>query len=255
MSDTYRNVDAADDIDEAIEWQERIDEWPSIAAYKDSMDQLAGQGRPILDVGTGPGLDAERVGAIGLDASIAMAARARSRGVPVMVGDGHHLPIPDATFAVVRADRVLQHLDDPAAALAELERVLLPGGRLVVADPDQQTLSISVPGVPDRLTSTVRRLRRDVGYRNGRFASTVAGTLTSLGLEQVAVHASALVLTDPALAFGLPGWVTKWREEGGFSDADDRLWRTQLAATTNAGFVYTVTYLVTAATKPPVRGG
>lgn len=74
--------------------------------------------------------------------------------------------------------------------------------------------------------------------------------LNEIGMVDVQVEGSVLVLTDPELAFGLPGWVAYWAERAGFTDADDRLWRKQLRATTNAGFVYAVTYLVTSARKP-----
>ncbi|MEM9653974.1 MAG: methyltransferase domain-containing protein [Actinomycetota bacterium] len=249
MSDTYSSVDDSSDVHGAIEWQERIDRWPAIAAYKAMMDRATGPTGPCLEVGAGPGLDAARMGSIGLDLSRAMAGRARSRAVPMIVGDAHRLPFADGSLAAVRADRVLQHLDKPAVALAEMVRLLRPGGRVVIADPDQNTLSITVPGVPERITSTVRRLRRDVGYRNGGVASETSGMLSALGLTDVHVEASALVLTDPELAFGLPGWVDYWSDVGGFDQSDDRLWRARLAETTNAGFVYAVTYLVTSARK------
>ena len=168
----------------------------------------------------------------------------------MLIGDAHRLPVADGSAAAVRADRVVQHLRDPTAALEEMVRVLRPGGVLVVADPDQQTLSISVPGVPDRITSAIRRLRRDVGYRNGRIASEMPSRMAAMGMTGIGVEAFALVLTDPELAFGLPGWVDHWRDRGGFTDADDRLWREALAASADAGFVYTVTYLVTSARKP-----
>ncbi len=185
MSDTYSAVDSASDICEAIEWQERIDQWPAIARYKAIMDRVTGGASPILEIGAGPGLDAAHIGAVGLDLSRAMARTARSRGVPVVVGDAHRLPIADRSMAAVRADRVLQHLGEPALALEEMVRVLQPGGRVVVADPDQETLSITVPGVPERITSTVRRLRRDVGYRNGRIASEVPSLLSAMGLTDL----------------------------------------------------------------------
>ena len=256
VSDTYSAVDSSADVDEAIAWQERIDEWPAIARYKEVMDRAVGEATPVLDVGAGPGLDAARTGAIGVDLSIAMAKRARARGALVAVGDAHRLPLRDASLGAVRADRVLQHLDEPEVALHEMIRVLRPGGVLVVADPDQETLSISVPGVPDHITSAIRRLRRDVGYRNGRIASHTPGLLAAMGMAEIRVEASALVLTDPELAFGLPGWVDYWRDQAEFTAADGELWRTKLAESTNAGFVYAVSYVVTAAVKvssPSVR--
>lgn len=214
------------------------------------MDRLGGTAAPMVEIGSGPGTDAARVGALGVDLSLAMAKRARQRAVPMTVGDAHRLPIAGGSVGVVRADRVLQHLEEPQVALEEMVRILRPGGHLVVADPDQQTLSITVPGVPDRITSTVRRLRRDVGYRNGRVAAETAGRLSAIGLVDLKVEASALVLTDPDLAFGLPGWVARWAEVAGFDRSDDRLWRARLAATKDAGFVYAVTYLVTCGRKP-----
>jgi hypothetical protein len=78
----------------------------------------------------------------------------------------------------------------------------------------------------------------------------VPGLLAAMGLTDIRVEASALVLTDPELAFGLPGWVAYWAEEAGFDTADDRRWRRQLASSANAGFIYAVTYLVTVARKP-----
>ncbi len=140
MSDTYSDVDASSDVAGAINWQERIDQWPAIADYKAVMDRFMGAHGPVLEIGLGPGLDAARTGAVGLDLSLAMAARARLRGVPVVVGDAHCLPVADESVAVVRADRVVQHLEEPGVALEEMVRVVRPGGFVVLADPDQDTL-------------------------------------------------------------------------------------------------------------------
>ena len=54
---------------------------------------------------------------------------------PVMAGDLQSLDLPDASFDAAVCAEVLEHLDDDAAALAELARVLRPGGLLVVTVP------------------------------------------------------------------------------------------------------------------------
>jgi ubiquinone/menaquinone biosynthesis C-methylase UbiE len=50
-------------------------------------------------------------------------------------GDAHGLPLPDETFSHAVCSEVLEHLDDDRAALAELWRVLKPGGILALTVP------------------------------------------------------------------------------------------------------------------------
>ncbi|KAK3332276.1 S-adenosyl-L-methionine-dependent methyltransferase [Cercophora scortea] len=54
-------------------------------------------------------------------------------GAEVQQCDAAHLPFATASFDTVIANHMLYHVDDPAAAVAELCRVLRPGGRLFVA--------------------------------------------------------------------------------------------------------------------------
>ncbi|GLW54493.1 hypothetical protein Kpho01_25040 [Kitasatospora phosalacinea] len=75
-------------------------------------------------------------------------AAERAAGLPrtaVLRADVHRLPLADADTDRIRTDRLLQHLADPAAALAEARRVLRPGGRLVAAEPDWDTLAVDHP--------------------------------------------------------------------------------------------------------------
>lgn len=98
----------------------------------------------ILDVGCGLGgktvwyaeSGARHVVGLDLDPSHATqsrkfaAARGQSARIDVLCGNAMHLPFAAGCFDVVAANDSLEHFADPAAALAELGRVLRPGGRL-----------------------------------------------------------------------------------------------------------------------------
>jgi SAM-dependent methyltransferase len=247
VSDTYSAVDGSSDVRGALDWQDRIDAWPAVDAYKRRTYELLGTGRPVVDVGCGTGHDVLRLGAgaIGVDASRAMCERGRARALSVCAGDALHLPFASGSCAGVRADRVLQHLADPERALTELVRVTGPGGRVVVADPDQGSLVIEVPGAPPSLVRRVTELRRDVGYRNGTYARRLPRLLSGLGLAEITFDAFPLVLTDPDDAFGLPTWVEYWREEGSFDEAASAEWAAAVRrARDGPGFVFALLYFV-----------
>ncbi|SFB14659.1 Methyltransferase domain-containing protein [Cellulomonas marina] len=105
-------------------------------------------GLRLLDVGCGPGsvsIDlAGRVAeVVGVDAAEAVVAAAREaardagrENVRFEVADAYALPFPDASFDVVHAHQLLQHLTDPVAALREMRRVARPGGLVAVRDAD-----------------------------------------------------------------------------------------------------------------------
>ncbi len=113
-----------------------------------------GPGRRVLDLGCGGGRHAFaclRAGAsvVALDAAPGEVASAAAMlaamceageapagaGWAAVVGDAGRLPFPAASFDVVVASEVLEHIADDAAALGELARVLLPGGCLAVTVP------------------------------------------------------------------------------------------------------------------------
>ncbi|HWF17371.1 MAG TPA: methyltransferase domain-containing protein [Acidimicrobiales bacterium] len=249
MSGTYANVDGSAEPGQAVLAQETVDSWPQIRAYKGHSYKLLAAYAPVLDIGCGPGLDLPELAAgasVGLDASRAMCAVAGRRGT-VVNANAMSLPFDDGTFGGVRADRVFQHLEKPDAALAELARVCRPGGKVVLADPDQETLSITVPGIPQEMSDRVKRLRRDIGYRNGRLVATLPTALADLGLTDVTVDAFPLMLRRADEAFGLPGWPRLWKEEGGFSDDEIDAWE---RATAEQPVAYSLLYFVVTGTKP-----
>jgi SAM-dependent methyltransferase len=104
-------------------------------------------GMDLLDVGCGPGTItrdlARRVApgsVVGLDASSSVideaAGGSEIAGLTFEVGDLFQLRFDNAQFDVVHAHQVLQHVDDPVAALTEMRRVCRPGGIVAVRDAD-----------------------------------------------------------------------------------------------------------------------
>jgi len=108
---------------------------------EDAMIDAVREGMPdrAVDVGCGTGDFTERLaneaGAdlVALDSSSRMTALTRARGLEAVTGDIEALPFDDGAFGCVLANRVLYHLPHLDAGLAEIVRVLQPGGVLVAA--------------------------------------------------------------------------------------------------------------------------
>ncbi len=70
---------------------------------------------------------------VGLDQSSDMLGRARARGVPratFVQGEAERLPFADGEFDALTFTYLLRYVDDPAATMRELARVVKPGGRI-----------------------------------------------------------------------------------------------------------------------------
>jgi ubiquinone/menaquinone biosynthesis C-methylase UbiE len=98
----------------------------------------------VLEVAIGTGLNLPHYPAevtiSGLELSPAMLAIARQRAadlgrtVGLREGDAEHLPFADGSFDTVVCALSLCTIPDPAAAIGEMRRVLVPGGRLLLLD-------------------------------------------------------------------------------------------------------------------------
>jgi arsenite methyltransferase len=106
-------------------------------------------GERVLDLGSGAGTDsliaAQMVGEQGhvtgvdmtpemLAKASASAAKMGARNVEFVEAEAEHLPFPDASFDVVVSNGVIDLIPDKDAVFSELYRVLVPGGRIQIAD-------------------------------------------------------------------------------------------------------------------------
>jgi len=108
-----------------------------------------GRGGEVLDVGTGPGRlpialcrADRRVHILGVDLAGPMLDLARRNvaeaGLADRIrfarGDARALPFPDGRFEAVVSNTIVHHIADPSPALAEMVRLVAPGGTLMVRD-------------------------------------------------------------------------------------------------------------------------
>ncbi len=142
----YHQVDDDPNVDVLIATMDGTARWDAtlrLRSWERAQLGLA-QGERLIDVGCGLGeaglVLAQDLGdggeLVGVDASERMLQVARSNAraarcrVRFTVGDARSLDEPDDSFDAARAERTLQWLADPAAAVAEMVRVVRPGGRV-----------------------------------------------------------------------------------------------------------------------------
>jgi SAM-dependent methyltransferase len=108
--------------------------------YADSL-KVAQAGARVLDIGCGAGQvvgNLTRAGydAWGVDVSETNLRQAKEFSPNCQLYDGSKLPFPDNHFAAAGALNVLEHVEQPEAFIAELVRVVRPGGTVVLSSPN-----------------------------------------------------------------------------------------------------------------------
>src|SRR5437764_4167915 len=104
------------------------------------------RGARMLDAAVGLGQLAGRMQqrgyeVIGIDYSLDAALHVKATlGIPVVIGDMTRLPFRTAAFDGVTTGETLEHLDDDASAVRELDRVLVAGGSCIATVPALQVL-------------------------------------------------------------------------------------------------------------------
>jgi arsenite methyltransferase len=164
-------------------------------------------GHRVLDVGCGPGFYAAEllkdVGAsgavVGVDSSPAMLAAAARRceglgDASFQEGSATSLALEDRAFDRALCVQVLEHVADVSAALAELHRVLRPGGRALIWDVDWSTLSWHSLH-PERMQRVLHAWALHLAHP--ALPRTLAAALRAAGFSEVRAEGHAFVTTEP----------------------------------------------------------
>lgn len=219
-------------------------------------------GLDVLDLGCGPGADllayAKAVGptgsVLGLDHDADAVARARARvggltTVRVEEADVHRLDLASDSVDRAHTDRVLQHVAHPGLVLAETFRVLRPGGRAVLAEPDWGTLVVDGP---DAATSDAYgRFVVEQVVRNGRIGRRLTGLAERTGFTVERVVPVTAVFRDVREAdrvLGLARVARRAVEAGYLRERAGARWTEHLAT---QPFFASVTLFVVVADRPP----
>lgn len=270
LASGFQSVDRASDFEVFASCLTLIDSLPFFAEGKrESYDLLAPvPGSRILEVGCGLGDDAAALAArvapggsvLAIDGSQAMVEEARRRhdnvdGLSFEVADATQLPYQSASFDGCRIDRVLQHIADPGAAIAEMARVLRPGGVLVAFDNDWETLTIDSPNRP--VTRTILNAWCD-RFPSGWIGRRMRALFLDAGLGDVETRPKTLVCTDLDIAdrvFSLFA-TADGLVNGGTIDRDDAdRWRNGLrAANADGRFFASYTGFLVSGTAPVEPG-
>ena len=140
VKDFYRKI-------EDYDWNQVTDRWsgPESLLHRSREKALVrlirqyGRGEHYLDVGCGTGLILRHLpaGSVGIDLNPRHLERAAKYApqAHVQTGDAEKMSFPDGSFSTVVCTEMLEHLVQPEQALAEIFRVLQPGGRLLGSTP------------------------------------------------------------------------------------------------------------------------
>lgn len=190
------------------------------------------EGSVVVDLGCGPATDLHDFAAatgptgvvVGIDhdavaVADAAASLTREPWVRVAVGDIHAVDLPDSYADRVHADRVLQHVANPAAVVGESRRILRPGGRVVFAEPDYDTLVLD--SADDHIMRAYRSFVTERVVRNAVIGRQLPRLAHDAGFASVEAVAVTSVFTDAAQADELLGLnrVTDRAVAAGYIDA------------------------------------
>src|SRR5208283_1542649 len=204
------------DVEATFRWLDQIDRNPLAQEIKGRMLDLCPvrNGHHVLDVGCGLGHELLRLArlvgpqgiVVGIDANPSMIAEAQRRaagetfGICLEVGDAQYLAFPDNSFDLCRTERVLRYLESPEAALAEMTRVVRPGGCVLAFDFDSDQTVVDAPD--STLARQIAELLDSAVPRPwiGRLGATGFGIYRQLNQDTIARAMQAGQITPAEVA-------------------------------------------------------
>jgi SAM-dependent methyltransferase len=267
LSSGLHSVDPRNDPAARLHFLDAENAKPAMRLAKERSFALLGlrAGLHVLDVGCGPGDDARemaervapggRVVGVDIDPMMLTEAERRSEGVAQRVqfrqGDVYAIDERDASFDACRAERVFLHLAEPARALAQMMRVIKPGGRIVVLDRDIETRTIDAP---DRAaTRAIVNFWCD-SFFGGWVGRALPRLFREAGLLDVWVEPVTVVDTDYATfnaQYDLPRIVAQAEAGGAISAEAGARWLASIVERADRGSFFTsMTCFVVSGRKP-----
>jgi ubiquinone/menaquinone biosynthesis C-methylase UbiE len=223
-----------------------------------------GAGSRVGDIGCGTGEDAKNLSEIvgvhgdatGFDISEAMLREARLRYANVhnlafVLSGADRLDAPTAYFDAVRLDRVLTHVPDIPAVFAELRRIVKPGGRIVISEPD-------MPGIwqssrHPQLSAKIFRAIAD-SCAQPYAARNLYPTFSDTGLIEVELHLHSAAVADPSTAetiLNFEATIKVMLAAGTLTTEESALWINEFEEQRRqARFLGGITVFVVAGTNP-----
>ena len=201
-------------------------------------------GKTFLDVACGAGFDVGGMASrwplahfVGVDRSERFLDLARTRyagfgNVEFVSGDARTLPFENASFDGARIDRSLQHIAQPESVIEEMKRVVRPGGRIVLSEPDWGTFVLE--NGDDRVSRIIAKTWASL-FVNPHIGRQLAERAANAGLRVAATDIGMLKVDnyqDAEVVFDLRNALKRCFDEGviGAEDSDRWIERSSIAS-------------------------
>lgn len=216
-----------------------------------------GPGARVLEVGCGFGLETLRLARLvapdgsvaGCDLSADFLAeagrRAQAAGLDIAFtqADAEALPYPDGSFEMLWAERVLIYVPDVRRAVSQMRRVLRPGGRVALIEPDISTSTINLEN-----RALVRRVmghEADTNVAHGWLPGLLRVVLEEMGFRDIELATRVLVFAPELAASYFAQCGRSAVTAGVISDAELHAWNAGIQELVQSGKLFaTVGYFL-----------